>query len=301
MELRHLRYFVAVAEELHFGRAAERLCIAQPPLSQQIQQLEAELGFALFTRTSRKVELTTAGRIYLEEVRSTMSNLDRAASDARRAARGEVGRLAIGFVGTAAYSVLPPSLRMYRQMYPDVHLSLRELASARQALALREGRIQIGFARPTLTAPDLTTEIALSEPFVAAVPASHRYAQRTDLAIRDLCDEDFVLFPRLPKPSYGDLLIRLCEEHGFRPNVVQEVIEIQTALSLVAGGLGITLVPRSAAAIRWPGVAFASFSEPAPHTHLGVVYRSGDISPIVDGFLRVVRSLKVESATTDKS
>ena len=290
MELRHLRYFIAVAEELHFGRAAAKLFIAQPPLSQQIQQLEKELGFPLFTRTSRNVELTYAGRIFLEEARETIAGIEKAVADARRASQGEVGRLSIGFVGTATFSVLPEALRRYREQYPEVSLRLRELVSARQAQALRERRIQVGFARPELTAPDIICEPLITEPFVAALPMRHRLAKEPEIAISDLAHDEFILFPRLPRPSYGDLLIRLCQDSGFQPNIVQEAAEIQTAISLVAGGLGVTLLPASAVNVHRQGVVFAALRSPAPVSSLSLVYRSGDDTPALQTFLKVVKT-----------
>jgi len=292
MELRHLRYFIAVAEELHFGRAAARLCIAQPPLSQQIQQLEREIGFTLFSRSSRRVELTPAGRVYLEEVRSSMGSLEKAVLNGRRVARGEVGRLAVGFVGTATFSLLPDVLRRFRNLYPEVELTLRELVSARQVQALRERRIQVGFARPAiLDTPDIVCETVATESFVAALPESHRLAQANLIPLAALAEDEFVLFPRSPKPSYGDLLFKICEEAGFHPNVTQETAEIQTAISLVAGGMGVTLVPSSASNVVRHGVVFVELIEPAPESDLTVVYRIDDDSPTLKTFLNVVRSV----------
>ena len=292
MELRHLRYFIAVAEELHFGRAAEKLCIAQPPLSQQIQQLEREIGFALFARSSRRVELTPAGRIYLDEVRASMAALEKAVFNGRRVARGEVGRLAIGFVGTATFSVLPESLRGFRQLYPNVDLTLRELVSARQVQALRERRIQVGFARPAIVgAQDIVCETVAIEPFVAALPEAHHLAKCERIPLTALAAEEFVLFPRSPKPSYGDLLYSICEDAGFQPNVTQETAEIQTAISLVAGGMGVTLVPAVASNVNRHGVVFVPLMEPAPASELTMVYRRDDESPTLNSFLHVVRNI----------
>jgi DNA-binding transcriptional LysR family regulator len=293
MELRHLRYFIALAEELHFGRAAEKLCIAQPPLSQQIQQLEREIGFKLFARSSRKVELTPAGRVYLDEVRATMAALEKAVFNGRRVERGEIGRLAIGFVGTATYAILPESLRRYRSIYPEVDLTLRELVSARQVQALREHRIQVGFARPAITdSPDIVCESVATEPFVAALPENHRLAKRSGIPLAALSTEEFVLFPRTPKPSYGDLIFDICEAVGFRPNVTQETAEIQTAVSLVAGGMGVTLVPASASNVYRHGVVFVPILEPVPSSVLTVVYRSDDESPTLKAFLNIVRAIR---------
>ncbi len=292
MELRHLRYFIAVSEELHFGRAAEKLCIAQPPLSQQIQQLEREIGFKLFARSSRKVELTPAGTIYLDEVRASMAMLEKAVFHGRRTARGEVGRLSIGFVGTATFSILPEALHRFRELYPEVELTLRELVSARQAQALLEHRIQVGFARPAITnVAGIVCETVVTEPFIAALPELHRLAKRDRLSVGELANEEFVLFPRSPKPSYGDLVISVCEAAGYVPNVTQETAEIQTAISLVAGGMGVTLVPASASNVRRNGVVFVPLLEPEAASDLTAVYRQDDESATLRAFLKVVREM----------
>src|SRR5579862_2892575 len=230
MELRHLRYFIAVAEELHFGRAATRLCIAQPPLSQQIQQLEREVGFLLFHRTQRRVELTAAGQLFLDAAREALADLERAASAGRRVARGEVGWLGVGFVGTAAYVSLPAILSAFRERCPEVELTLRELVSAKQAQALHNRRIQVGLTRPAVQGEGLISELLIREPLIVALPEVHPLArfEQPPLAVplAALTDEPFVLFPRHPKPSYADFLLAVCDEAGFRPHVVQEAIEI---------------------------------------------------------------------------
>src|SRR5579871_279007 len=290
MELRHLRYFIAVAEELHFGRAAERLCIAQPPLSQQIQQLERELGFLLFHRTQRRVQLTEAGQMFLEEARQTLANLEKAAQMGRRVARGEAGWLGVGFVGTATYEVLPAVLSAFRERYPGVELVLRELVSAKQAQALRDKRIHIGLARPALQEDDLVSEPLVREPLLAALPERHPLAEAEHLPLTALAAEPFVLFPRYPKPSYADFVISTCERAGFLPTVAQEAAEMQTAISLVAAGLGVTLVPACVQRLRREGVAYRMLDAPAPITELSAVYRRDDDTPALQAFLQVLRT-----------
>lgn len=296
MELRHLRYFVAVAEELHFGRAAERLSIAQPPLSQQIQQLEKELGFALFLRTQRRVELTPAGHLFLEESRAILSGLEHAVAAGRRVARGEVGWLGIGFVGTATYAFLPRVLSIFRERYPQVELVLRELVSARQAQALRDRRIHVGLARPAIAEEGIVCEPVVREPLVVALPEGHPLAARQDepLPLSALAHEPFVLFPRHPKPSYADAVIAVCEQAGFRPQIVQETVEIHTAISLVAAGLGITLVPASVRSAHRDGIVYREFTVPAPMTELCLAHRTEETSPIVASFLAVVREVAMK-------
>ena len=186
IELRHMIYFIAVAEELHFGRAAERLFIAQPPLSQQIQRLEKELGALLFRRTKRSVELTEAGAVFLEEARRTVAQAELAISTARRAQRGEVGRLAIGFVASATYLSLPETLRTYRRNYPEVELSLSELTTAQQVKALLNRQLDVGFVRPPLYTTEIETYILMEEEFVLALPETHALHDRLAIFIRGL-------------------------------------------------------------------------------------------------------------------
>lgn len=291
MELRHLRYFIAVAEELHFGRAAERLCIAQPPLSQQIQQLEREIGFLLFNRTQRRVEMTAAGQLFLVEAREMLANLDKAVTASRRVARGEVGWLGIGFVGTATYTFLPAVLSAFRERYPEVELVLRELVSARQAQALLDKRLHIGLARPAISAESIVSEVVVQEPLVAALPEAHPLRGSERLSLTSLTDEPFILFPPYPRPSYADFVTAVCRQAGFMPKVVQETAEIHTALSLVAAGLGVTLVPASVQRAHREGICYRHFTEPQPMTELTVAYRAGETSPIVSAFLEVVRQV----------
>lgn len=289
MELRHLRYFIAVAEELHFGRAAERLCISQPPLSQQIQQLERELGFALFHRTQRRVELTEAGRLFLEEARETLAHLEKAALAGRRVARGEVGWLGIGFVGTATYEFLPTALSRFRERCPDVELALRELVSAKQAQALRDRRIHVGLARPAIQEEGIVSEVVCREPLMVALPEAHPLAASDHVPIEALAEEPFILFPRHPQPSYADSVLAVCARAGFRPSVVQETAEIHTAIGLVAAGLGVTIVPASVQSAHRQGVAYRLFAEPMPLTELTAAYRQEEMAPVLRAFLEVVR------------
>lgn len=290
MELRHLRYFVAVAEELHFGRAAEKLFIAQPPLSQQIQQMERELGVPLFTRTSRRVRLTPAGEAYLADARVILARVESAAQTALRAARGEVGTLSVGFAASATYAVLPDILRRFRELHPDVELMLYELNAAEQAVALREKTIQIGFARPAIQQEGWVTEALTHEPFVAAFPAQHALALGGPISLAELSREPFIGFPSDPKPSYADLVQSLCTRAGFTPRVAQEVREMQTALSLVAAGMGIAIVPASVQDLQRRGVSYRPLAGADSTTELTIVYRRDDPSAILPLFLEIVRA-----------
>jgi len=291
MELRHLRYFLAVAEELHFGRAAARLHIAQPPLSQQIRQLERELGFDLFLRTNRRVRLTDAGRAFRAEAQALLDGLGRATAAAGRVARGESGALAVGFVASATYALLPALYRRFHERYGDVALTLAEMSTAEQVEALRAGRIQLGLARPPVGDETLALEPLADEPLVVALPARHRLAPRRALALRTLAAEPFVLFPSHPRPGWIDVVQGACRGAGFRPAVAQEVLELSTAVTLVAAGIGVTLVPASAQALRLPGVVYRPLRPPAPTTRLLALRRADDRSAVVERFLEVAREV----------
>jgi len=288
MELRHLRYFVMVAEELHFGRAAERLFIAQPPLSQQIQQLERELGVSLFARTSRRVQLTPAGEAFLTEARQILASVAQAADAAKRAARGDTGWLGIGFAASATYDLLPAVLHDFRASFPDVALSLQELNAAEQASALGDKIIHVGFARPYAPRPEAIVSAVQREPFLAAFPEAHPQAGDKPLRLSLLAEDPFISFPELPKPSYAETVRQACESAGFTPRVVQEVREMQTAISLVAAGFGVALLPASVQHLHRDGVVYRALREPAPRTELAIVSRLDDPSPVLQNFLAVV-------------
>jgi DNA-binding transcriptional LysR family regulator len=293
VELRQLRYFVAVAEELHFGRAAARVGIAQPPLSQQIQRLERELGVLLFTRTNRRVALTPAGRIFLDEARNTLAQAERAVDLVQRAGRGEAGKLAVGFVGSACYGLLPRVLRAFRAGYPGVELALHELSSARQAVALREGRIDVGFVRPTLNEPALRFETILREPLMAVLPEAHPLARLERVPLESLAGEGFVIFPRQLGPGLFARIVAACGRAGFAPEIVQEAVEQTTIVSLVAVGMGVSLLPASIEYLRWPGVACRPLTEGTPDIEMALAWRGGDTSPVLGCFLEVVRGVTI--------
>jgi len=288
VELRQLRYFVAVAEELHFGRAAERVGIAQPPLSQQIQRLEAELGVQLFTRNRRRVALTEPGRAFLDEARATIRQAERAMETVQRAARGEVGQLGIGFVGSATFGVMPPILRRFRQRYPDVELTLYELSTAQQVEALGERRIEIGFVRPPVVATDLAIEIIASEPVVAVLPADHRLADADTLRLSELAGEPFVFFPSSFGPGLHARIVGACQQVGFTPRVVQEAIALPTIVSLVSVGIGVSLLPASIRNLGWDSVRYLPLAGDPPHVELAIAWRDDEASPVVQAFVREV-------------
>jgi DNA-binding transcriptional LysR family regulator len=288
IELRHLRYFVAVAEELHFGRAAERVGIAQPPLSQQIQRLERDLGIQLFTRTKRRVQLTEAGAVLLREARATLAQADRAVDAVQRAARGEVGRLDIGFVGSATFAVLPPLLRRFRATHPDVELGLFELSTAQQVAALLERRIDAGFVRPPFSEPALALEIVAREPLVAVLPVDHLLAREERVSLRALRDEPFVLFPESYGPGLHGHILGACQAAGFNPRIIQEAIGQPTIVSLVSVGIGVSLLPAAIERLLWDGVVYRRLIEEPPPVELALAWRAGDTSPVLDAFVASV-------------
>lgn len=289
MELRHLRYFVAVAEELHFHRAAERLHISQPPLSQQIRALETELGVQLLERNRRSVALTAAGAVFLSEVREILAAVDAAAESARSVARGEAGRLALGFVGSAMHGALPGVLRAHRRAFPQVELVLTELPTAGQLEALRVGRIDVGVIRPPVREPGLVLESIHTEPFVVALPEEHGLAARREVALADLVGEPFVLLARREAPGLHESLEQAMADAGGVPRVVQEAREMQTVVGLVAAGLGVSLVPASVGADQHRGVAFRPVAGSAPTVELALAWRPDDRSPVLAAFLATAR------------
>lgn len=297
MELRHLRYFVAVAEELHFGRAAERLHIVQPALSKQIIALEGELGVRLFHRTKRKVELTEAGKAFYDETRGILGQTERAAAAARSAARGLTGRLGIGFIGPATYSILPQTLRVFRERFPEVELGLHEWTSVRQIGRLttstaQECEIQVGFVRPpvSVAGDSLVLEPVLKEGVIAAVPEGHSLAVGGDLPVSALAEEPFVMIARHREPGLYDHYIGLCRRAGFSPRVVQEANRIHTIVGLVASGMGVAFAPSSIEQLRRPGVVYRKLAGPIPDLEMAAVWhKENDDLPVLRNFLDVVR------------
>jgi DNA-binding transcriptional LysR family regulator len=294
MELRHLRYFVAVAEELHFHRAATRLHISQPPLSQQIRALERELGVTLLARNRRRVALTAAGAGFLDDARAILASVDRAAERARGVARGSHGTLSIGFVGSAMFSpTLPNILRAVRVAHPDVELVLRELPTMAQLAALASGELEIGVIRGPVELADLNGQLELRtiqrERLVAAVPADHPLAVRRRVRAEDLRGESFVILHRREAPGLYAGLAAAMGEAGGVPEDVLEVAEMQTIISLVAGGFGVSLVPASVGQVDRSGVAFRRFTGPTPTIELAVAWRGGSGTPVREEFLSVAR------------
>jgi len=288
MELRRLRHFVVLAEELHYGRAAERLSMTQPPLSLSIQALEDELGVKLFERTRRSVALTHAGQTFLAEARAILERAANAVELARAADRGEVGRLAVGFMASSAYTLLPWVLKDFRARFPEVRLDLRELTLPQQAEAFRRGEIDVSLLRPPVTDPNLQSEIVLDESLIVALPAGHRLAGQQRISIKSLADEDFVMFPRWQGLVLHDLIVRFCLSHGVTLRIAQEASQTHAVLGLVSAGIGIALVPASSARMGLVNVVYRRLRERTPPVQTAVAWRRGDRSPVVAAFLKTV-------------
>ena len=290
-ELRLIRYFVAVAEELHFGRAAERLHMAQPGLSQQIKSLEQQLGVRLLERTSRLVRLTPAGDLLLGEGRRLIAQSERVIDRVRRAGLGQIGRVTVAAIGSATYDVIPRLLRAHRRRYPDVEVVLREMSTPTQAHALRSGEIDIGFLRVPADTGELVTHTVREERMALMLPEAHPLAAMKEVPLRALAREPLILFPAAPRPSWADTVIAACREAGFEPLVAQEAMESATVVSFVAAEIGIAPVPEGLQLLARPGVVCRPIAPPAPVTRLAAVHRAGELLPATATLLELVREL----------
>lgn len=289
IELRELRYFVAVAEELHFTRAANRLNIAQPALSHQIRQLERRLGVQLFRRTSRSVALTAAGSVLLEGARRTLAEAARAADAAVRADRGELETLRVGFTDSAALSVLPNTVRRFRAAATGVHLDLTEDSSRAQIDAVERGTVDIALVRGPVSNSTLRTVVLLREPYAVALPVRHALTRRTRVPLRAFETESVIHFPRHSAPEYYDAIVALCTQAGIQLDVRYEGAQYQTILSLVAAGLGISLVSASVRNLQRTGVEYRPLSGTRSTTQIVAVCRLENCPPSVETFLRCAR------------
>jgi DNA-binding transcriptional LysR family regulator len=281
MELRHLRYFVAVAEQRHFGRAAERLHMAQPPLSQQIRQLEAELGVTLLTRTTRRVDLTPAGAAYLDHARAILAAVDEAGEVAGRIAAGRTGRLMVGCVGSATYSLLPALAKALRSELPDVEFGFRgEMLSPEQAEALHDGSLDLALLRRLPDTSGLTIGDVRRERLLVALPQEHRYADRKRLRVADLAGEGLVVHAGGGRSTMNSLVHGLFEDTDLSLEVVHEVAETSTLVTFVAAGLGVAVVPEPTSALNVPGVVYVPLVG-TPGVDLVVATREGDANPVL--------------------
>jgi DNA-binding transcriptional LysR family regulator len=288
LELRHFRYFAAVAEELHFGRAAVRLAVSQPALSVQIRQLEDTIGVTLFERQSRHVALTDAGRVLHDATRRLLRDVDTAIGTTQLAHRGETGVLRVGFSATLMLGTLAHVVRTYRLRHPGVRLDLRELATAEQVEGLLRGDLDVGFMRGIERDPRLHVESFAREPLVIALNRDHRYAAAKRVSLKALASEPWVLFPRTIAPQLYDQVMGLCRRAGFVPNVVQESREVYTTVGLVGAGIGVTVVPEPVQRMSWNGVAYKPI--PRAVVPLAMARPSGPVKPVLEAFINVARA-----------
>lgn len=299
MELRHLHYFIAVAEELHFSRAASRLKMAQPPLSQQIQNLEAEIGAPLFYRTKRQVALTEAGRVFLEKAYQIIADVQKACVAARNTQQGKQGCLIVGFTGIATFNMLPRLIPAYRAMYPLVELNLRQLGTTEQARALLQEELQVGIlCLPVITA-ELNFEVVYRDTFVVALPQNHQLAACQSVDVRQLAPDSFIMTTRKVGEGYHDGIINICRHAGFEPRISQEVHELQTSVSLVAAGMGIALLPGSIQKLNIKGVLYRPLTNAIPPLETAIAWHKNEKSPRVENFLALARSVAASLAPTE--
>ena len=292
MELRQLRYFVAVARERNFTRAAQELNIAQPPLSRQVQQLEHEVGARLIERGSRPVRLTDAGKLFYDQAVQVLDHVEQMTAMTRRLAEAARPRLGIGFVASTLYGYLPEVIRRYRAARPEVEISLHELTSLEQILALKEGRIDVGFGRVPHDDPQVDRLLLRNEPLLAALPTTHPLTDRPPpLRLTDLAGWPLIVYPKAPRPSYADQVLALFRDRDLRPPLVHEVKELQTALGLVAAESGIAVVPASVERLRRDNVLYAPLDEPDAISPIIMSNRRDDPSPEIALILKLIKRM----------
>lgn len=289
MELRHLRYFLAVAEELNFTRAARRLHIAQPPLTQQIKALEAELGVTLIDRSAYRIRLTRAGDVFAAEAARILGEVRNAVLVVKRAARSAVGQIRVGFTESASFNPLVTSaIRSFRSAFPDIEVSLEERQSTELAVALREARLDVAFVRPPLqTGQGLTLRHLEEEDMMAVVPSGHTLAGRKSIALRELEHEAFILYPRAVRPGLADAVVAACEKAGFVPRVEQYAPQLAATINLVAASLGVSVVPRSMQRLQARAVAYILLRGRPVRAQLNLAHRTGETSTSVLKFIEL--------------
>ncbi|MEI5997346.1 LysR family transcriptional regulator [Paraburkholderia bengalensis] len=290
MELRQLRYFVAVAEERNFTRAAERLNMTQPPLSRQIQQIEDSVGLALFERGARPLKLTEAGRVFYAQAKRLIEESDELLPLTRRLAQ-LAERIVIGFVPSTLYGPLPDVIRAFREAAPLIQISLIEMFTIEQLSALKGGRIDVGFGRLRFDESQLAREVLVEEPLIAALPAGHALADASRLTLEALSKETLIIYPSTPRPSYADQQLSAFRDHAVEPAAIHEVRELQTALGLVAAQVGVCLVPESVRGLRARGVTYRSIDETNVSSPIIMSRRLQDQSPTTDLFCSIARDL----------
>ncbi|RQS69473.1 LysR family transcriptional regulator [Burkholderia sp. Bp8963] len=291
MELRQLRYFIAVAEEMNITRAAERLHMTQPPLSRQLQAIEDEIGLPLFERGARPLKLTEAGRVFYAQAKRLVDQADELGPLTRRLAQMSE-RIVIGFVPSTLYGALPDVIRAFREAQPGVELSLIEMFTLEQLGALKGGRIDIGFGRLRFDDDQLVREALIEEKLIAALPAGHPLADPDrPLALADVAGETLIVYPSTPRPSFADQQLSALRDGGLAPAAVHEVRELQTALGLVAAEVGVSLVPESVEGVRVKGVVYRRLPEPVATSPIIMSRRVHDESPATAAFCAIARAM----------
>lgn len=292
MELRHVRYFLAVAQERNFTRAAERLNVAQSPLSQQIRKLEREIGVALFDRTTRSVTLTYAGQVFYDRTANLLAASEDAIDAARAADQGELGRLSVGFTGSATYELLPTLVRAYADRHPDVTLEVHcDMVTPRQVEGLLDGSLAVAVLRPPVTVPGIAVETIRREPVVVLLSSRHPAAVRREIDLESLSKEWFVSYPKNPPSTMYSITHAACEASGFLPRIRQVVADSSALVSLVAADMGVALVPASLRHLRINGVTFRPLRSPRITTGLALAYPEADVNPLVRRFLETARTV----------
>lgn len=289
MEFRHLRYFLVLAEELHFGRAAQRLAISQPPLSLNIQQLEASIGARLFTRNSKQVQLTDAGRAFVPQARALLEQARQAARHARDVAEGLAGSLQVGFVGTMLYRGLPQMLQRFQAEHPRLRLTLKELSSSEQLIELAHERLDLGFVHTTRVPPGLSQLLVARQPFVACLPAGHALAGLPSLSLQRLQGEPFAMVSRAVSADYHERILAICTEAGFTPEIRYELRHWLSVVSLVSQGLGVALVPQAMQQSALPGTAFVPLDSATSPYDTYCLWKSARDHVAVQAFVAAVQ------------
>ncbi|MEO8013451.1 LysR substrate-binding domain-containing protein [Polaromonas sp.] len=294
MEFRHLRYFLVLAEELHFGRAARRLSISQPPLSLNIQQLEASIGARLFTRNSKQVTLTAAGLAFVPAARALLDQAAQAARHARDVGQGMAGSLAIGFAGTMLYSGLPDILEHFQAQHPLLRLMLKELSSSEQLVELAHDRLDIGFVHTTRVPPELSQILVSSQALVGCLPAGHRLAQQDTLSLKALQGEPFAVVSRAVSPDYHERILGICTDAGFHPEIRYELRHWLSVVSLVSQGMGVALVPAALSRSAMAGTVFVPLDRATTPYDTHCLWKTARDNPALASFVNAVRDASTQ-------
>ncbi len=299
MDLRKLKYFEAVAEEKHIGRAAKLLHISQPPLTRQIQQLEEELDVTLFTRTPKGMELTDAGELFRQEVKNIFALIEQATERTQKAGQGRLGRLDIATFGSGILDSIPQVLLAFKNAYPEVSIVLHQMDKGEQIKALRQKRISLGFNRMLSPLPDISSELVTTEPLLLAVSSSDPIAQLSEVPFDRLREMPLILYPTGNRPNFVDKTYRLCQLSGFTPTISQEVGDAVTAVALVGSGFGVCIVPESATVLSLPGVVYKPFvgAPDEAFVDLSCIFRKDDESPLLQAFLNTVKQYRDSQMT----